>query len=223
MPVVKATAGWAFQHTAARRRLARAGRVPNAHLGVSTHSRPKAAGRFLSMPTTKQEFQHTAARRRLACGTLNCTMIILFQHTAARRRLVVQREIERLNKEFQHTAARRRLGIGASFPFDHTPFQHTAARRRLAPPAQHQNAGFPFQHTAARRRLAASLDNGRKESAVSTHSRPKAAGCPRFGSSTIEACFNTQPPEGGWQIASHFNPKAAQFQHTAARRRLGAV
>ena len=148
---------------------------------VSTHSRPKAAGEYKNHADHADgQFQHTAARRRLACGTLNCTMIILFQHTAARRRLVVQREIERLNKEFQHTAARRRLGIGASFPFDHTPFQHTAARRRLAPPAQHQNAGFPFQHTAARRRLAASLDNGRKESAVSTHSRPKAAGMPKL-------------------------------------------
>ena len=56
-------------------------------------------------------------------------------------------------------------------------------------------------------------------------------------------CFNTQPPEGGWaavwgirliwQVSTHSRPKAAgnqhcftltaiMFQHTAARRRLGA-
>ena len=57
-------------------------------------------------------------------------------------------------------------------------------------------------------------------------------------------CFNTQPPEGGWyelyqlskihRVSTHSHPKAAgndtqirkakpqMFQHTAARRRLGA-
>ena len=41
-------------------------------------------------------------------------------------------------------------------------------------------------------------DSGQQAQAVSTHSRPKAAGrlyrrdAARFG------CFNTQPPEGGW-------------------------
>ena len=60
--------------------------------------------------------------------------------------------------------------------------------------------------------------------------------CARFG------CFNTQPPEGGWisprkrlwpeAVSTHSRPKAAgtpqaskgngtEFQHTAARRRLG--
>ena len=76
-----------------------------------------------------------------------------------------------------------------------------------------------FQHTAARRRLARwSVSNGRRSS------------------------FNTQPPEGGWEmkgasfsvictVSTHSRPKAAgtssimesllfKFQHTAARRRL---
>ena len=34
-------------------------------------------------------------------------------------------------------------------------------------------------------------------------------------------CFNTQPPEGGWLIAKLTPTNLAQFQHTAARRRLG--
>ena len=35
------------------------------------------------------------------------------------------------------------------------------------------------------------------------------------------ACFNTQPPEGGWQSSLHIGIRAfAPFQHAAARRRL---
>ena len=97
-------------------------------------------------------------------------------------------------------------------------FQHTAARRRLAQYASAYLELLAFQHTAARRRL----------DGMSCQS-------PCF------LCFNTQPPEGGWRIATRFvclfrvsthsRPKAAgtlpmdlprlaKFQHTAARRRL---
>ena len=53
-----------FQHTAARRRLMRDWifAIPNL---VSTHSRPKAAGRSPKLRRVKSWFQHTAARRRL--------------------------------------------------------------------------------------------------------------------------------------------------------------
>ena len=33
--------------------------------------------------------------------------------------------------------------------------------------------------------------------------------------------FNTQPPEGGWLVDSKGKHVLAEFQHTAARRRLG--
>ena len=33
---------------------------------------------------------------------------------------------------------------------------------------------------------------------VSTHSRPKAAGCSSARNMQPVRCFNTQPPEGGW-------------------------
>ncbi len=101
---------------------------------------------------------------------------------------------------------------------------------------------------------------------VSTHSRPKAAGCKCARAKSITksfqhtaarrrlpitttccgwlSSFNTQPPEGGWDIeycrvegtmvSTHSRPKAAGpptvraacmslFQHTAARRRLLAA
>ena len=80
------------------------------------------------------------------------------------------------------------------------------------------------------------------QTAVSTHSRPKAAGRTGAGRHPAQRGFNTQPPEGGWQNqyrtgknAAGFNtqppeggwfrsggqyPVIGMFQHTAARRRL---
>ena len=58
--------------------------------------------------------------------------------------------------------------------------------------------------------------------AVSTRSRPKAAG--PFVAFSISAadCFNTQPPEGGWDSLSSRGAGWTKFQHAAARRRLGS-
>ena len=61
--------------------------------------------------------------------------------------------------------------------------------------------------------------------AVSTHSRPKAAGSPLPCGCLITACFNTQPPEGGWaaytmteeneeKVSTHSRPKAAGIINT---------
>ena len=58
---------------------------------------------------------------------------------------------------------------------------------------------------------------------VSTHSRPKAAGLAGQGRQSRCCRFNTQPPEGGWLFAARNAPQSAQFQHTAARRRLAAA
>ena len=38
---------------------------------------------------------------------------------------------------------------------------------------------------------------------VSTHSRPKAAGLRVFPMLDASFCFNTQPPEGGWDEPNH--------------------
>ena len=78
---------------------------------------------------------------------------------------------------------------------------------------------------------------------VSTHSRPKAAGLKNSSDVRPTVCFNTQPPEGGWNRKletaflvwgfntqppeggwfqfAHGSGAYALFQHTAARRRLG--
>ena len=77
-----------FQHTAARRRLVYLGIGIFGVKGVSTHSRPKAAG--------LQELQ-------------SLFLSVWFQHTAARRRLDLTGGVEIQTTVFQHTAARRRL------------------------------------------------------------------------------------------------------------------
>ena len=142
-----------FQHTAARRRLGSNYRSNLHTASVSTHSRPKAAGRISRISRISRRFQHTAARRRLA---------------------LLQKEIFH-DYQFQHTAARRRLESTKNTAGQTSEFQHTAARRRLAPPS------------------------------------------PCICST---ACFNTQPPEGGWTISRVGIVNSILFQHTAARRRL---
>ena len=61
----------------------------------------------------------------------------------------------------------------------------------------HIRAGV-FQHTAARRRLGQIAEPPQATAAVSTHSRPKAAGIFLQKLKMGVICFNTQPPEGGW-------------------------
>ena len=77
-----------------------------------------------------------------------------------------------------------------------------------------------FQHTAARRRLVIATNSYAGAMAVSTHSRPKAAGSAPYSAVPCQTCFNTQPPEGGWEIVARFTTPKLMFQHTAARRRL---
>ena len=125
---------------------------------------------------------------------------MLFQHTAARRRLERTPKLKPCAMPFQHTAARRRLENYAPL---HSSSLHvsTHSRPKAAGPAKRkQNNTLSFQHTAARRRL---VNRKRR--------KPK------------HCCFNTQPPEGGWDLIEVAPLRANLFQHTAARRRLAAA
>ena len=189
-----------FQHTAARRRLARF----NATLLPvrSFNTQPPEGGWQGCKKSVMIDvgFQHTAARRRLAKTSTNTALAVLFQHTAARRRLADGQVNQSLSQRFQHTAARRRLG---SFPNMITlnVFVSTHSRPKAA------GIGFLigspvlwFQHTAARRRLVGRQQGQTRPRRVSTHSRPKAAGQKCQSYPCRMTCFNTQPPEGGWAI-----------------------
>ena len=73
----------AFQHTAARRRLAEAAPILLDTIAVSTHSRPKAAGHCVRRYTAYLRlFQHTAARRRLGIALLRwCRLLLVSTHS----------------------------------------------------------------------------------------------------------------------------------------------
>ena len=189
-------------------------------------------------------FQHTAARRRLGFAGLFAIGLVMFQHTAARRRLGhLQRQ--RLSGRCVSTHSRPKAAGGEYLwaVLKYVVSTHsrpkaagagkrcevvlngvsTHSRPKAAGIYHHLNRPLImlFQHTAARRRLGLRCVLGALQVAVSTHSRPKAAG---------GAGFN---PSGTRFVSTHSRPKAAghgqigraseaiQFQHTAARRRLG--
>ena len=121
-----------FQHTAARRRLAKPATSPKSRAFVSTHSRPKAAGRHDDVTyCLTVEFQHTAARRRLARWNERFRRSRWFQHTAARRRLGLEKRSIQANCLFQHTAARRRL-VGLELSLELSLVVSTHSRPKAA-------------------------------------------------------------------------------------------
>ena len=187
----------AFQHTAARRRLARPRQAGTAEAGFNTQppeggwrNRPPESAIRAGFNTQPPEGGWAATPA--ACGC----------HQAV------------------STHSRPKAAGCAGSQLSTRPwFQHTAARRRLGQHRRFGRRGRQFQHTAARRRLGSQRAAGRRVRRVSTHSRPKAAGIVLFGIITVFLCFNTQPPEGGWLgylyghyavvVSTHSRPKAA--------------
>ena len=197
--------------------------IPNV---VSTHSRPKAAGSsVITLPHGEKGFntqppeggwfhklRHIQRRNGFNTQPPEGGWVFrispyitskMFQHTAARRRLEVQIFFCYCFEWFQHTAARRRLGLLRKFTGDSIMFQHTAARRRLASP---RKGAFSFTSFNTQ-----PPEGGWKIHAificvdfVSTHSRPKAAGCLLLLVRRRICGFNTQPPEGGWPLNRYF-------------------
>ena len=170
--------------------------------GVSTHSRPKAAGSPEIARQMNVQFQHTAARRRLVPKCSKLHKPSTFQHTAARRRLGPGRPRERRDTgAFQHTAARRRLGV----------LPCLAAAVLMVSTHSRPKAAGDF------RRLFALF------CIVSTHSRPKAAGYQLpLSKQPIKSFQHTAARRRlGQQNGNWLYPES--FQHTAARRRLVVV
>ena len=129
-------------------------------------------------------FQLTAARRRLEYIAVIVFHILKFQLTAARRRLDSSNTATAVDLRFQLTAARRRLGFDKGQCLDFVKFQLTAARRRLGQRRRCMGGVIMFQLTAARRRL----DNILPTPNLNIRNY-------------IVDCFNSQPPEGGWNIS----------------------
>ena len=143
-----------FQHTAARRRLEIAKGIKDKSLDVSTHSRPKAAGRVSATSLSKMRFQHTAARRRL----------------------VFTASIRLAFSWFQHTAARRRLA-GWTITAAITAYVSTHSRPKAAGETEQAVGTSHAVSTHSRPKAAGTpIRSNLHTHHVSTHSRPKAAG-----------------------------------------------
>ena len=123
---------------------------------------------------------------------------------------------------FQLTAARRRLDECASPPNYANMFQLTAARRRLVLVVWAGIELISFQLTAARRRLGF-VSHFAVQVAACFNSQPPEGGWAAFrGHRCHVPRFNSQPPEGGWSRESSKFVRVYEFQLTAARRRLVA-
>ena len=143
-----------FQHTAARRRLGVYEKGKQLGDKVSTHSRPKAAGKvYMDISKIKPVSTHS---RPKAAGFVQPKFPFLLpvsthsRPKAAGKRLPSSKDLS----QFQHTAARRRLATAAA---------RRVRRNDVSTHSCPKAAGrFKFYRIGFSR--------------VSTHSRPKAAG-----------------------------------------------
>ena len=100
-------------------------------------------------------------------------------------------------------------------------FQHTAARRRLAIQVTTTCAKGCFNTQPPEGGWGATMNRSVSASAVSTHSRPKAAG-KRLTTITVyrDVSTHSRPKAAGYEFCNPYIT-LEEFQHTAARRRLG--
>ena len=77
--------------------------------GVSTHSRPKAAGSIITPPGTRPKVSTHSRPKAAGQGGNGFAVLLKFQLTAARRRLASLQQLSVAADRFQLTAARRRL------------------------------------------------------------------------------------------------------------------
>ena len=143
-------------------------------------------------------FQLTAARRRLVLTpVLPPELLPRFNSQPPEGGWTNTTMLLRCIKLFQLTAARRRLGDDFNGQIGIKRFQLTAARRRLGQRLAVCRPISKFQLTAARRRLAqAGLFRRRF---FCFNSQPPEGGWNDNADGVgYRDCFNSQPPEGGW-------------------------
>ena len=230
-----------FQHTAARRRLDCFADFIIQMIRVSTHSRPKAAGRRMRFRTHRCRRFNTQPPeggwvkehffRILRCcfntqppegGWKQPQMLSakLKVSTHSRPKAAgTARYLHDLRLPVS-THSRPKAAGNTADRATQAAKVSTHSRPKAAGRATTQCPAIAkFQHTAARRRLETQSIHATRDSSVSTHSRPKAAGI-QYASAITSS-----------KVSTHSRPKAAGFkcgvikppvwfQHTAARRRL---
>ena len=194
-----------------------------AAIGVSTHSRPKAAARYRRHLPREMWFQHTAARRRLRTALdffhagLGVSIHSRPKAAAAGQRYFTPSQIVSTHSRPKAAALRASAARCAGL------FQHTAARRRLPHAGVCGDAAPAGFNTQPPEGGCSKEKTMNITSNVSTHSRPKAAARRRIRRCRPSCGFNTQPPEGGClhrarpphraRVSTHSRPKAAAARH----------
>ncbi len=166
-----------FQHTAARRRLAIT--VPTVKAKNCFNTQPPEGGWLLHLPYSFgcQRFQHTAARRRLAINS-QVRQVVSSVSTHSRPKAagsaagMLCPRTERFNTQPPEGGWPEIIARASDDrSFNTQPPEGGWVKRSLC-----QHDFTLFQYTAARRRLGVLQGDEFKSIAVSTHSRPKAAG-----------------------------------------------
>ena len=159
--------------------------------GICFNSQPPEGGWWRGTVTGTSVYIVSTHSRPKAAGTACCppTTALWFQLTAARRRLESASSSTASSSTFQLTAARRRLG----------GFDLVRLKSYIRFNSQPPEGGWLWPPLSV------------TDSKVSTHSRPKAAGCCTDTRPKPASRFNSQPPEGGWSWASNFTVAIQRF------------
>ena len=190
---------------------------------VSTHSRPKAAGRRVDHHRLQRDVS-THSRPKAAGSTLEQLQLVRhgFNTQPPEGGWHSQADSPTQPKGFNTQPPEGGWLILCQAKHG-LQFQHTAARRRLAvsrliylplicfntqPPEGgwllnvYYNPDVGVSTHSRPKAAGQGLTGPQGQRGVSTHSRPKAAGSLLRHAFAVSACFNTQPPEGGWRPCS---------------------
>ena len=147
----------------------------------------------------------------------------MFQHTAARRRLGQRQNIQSQEKSFNTQPPEGGWRLLPLTDTTFTGFNTQPPEGGWPPEKTPKRLKNEFQHTAARRRLDGVGDGVDFGFAVSTHSRPKAAGAVNaLGMAVVIVSTHSRPKAAGSYRLNRYMHMPL-FQHTAARRRLAAL
>ncbi len=204
---------------------------------VSTHSRPKAAGKLSSHSGQYSiGFNSQPPEGGWFLPSFRTVFPRLFQLTAARRRLVAEKRTTSSCMAVSTHSRPKAAGIRIERDNDKITVS-THSRPKAAGRRANQVARAVAVSTHSRPKAAGLLVGiSQGGTAVSTHSRPKAAGRPIYPVTVTfivsthsrpkaagkgnrlghvwPGCFNSQPPEGGWVIPPPPPPVAAVSTHS---------
>ena len=200
--------------------------TPHSAIAVSTHSRPKAAGvGYQSSSFGKIVSTHSRPKAAGYCNSCSACRKQTFQHTAARRQLGPT-TVPRASISSFNTQPPEGSWIGPAGTV--RPFE----RFNTQPPegswvvGKHRVVGIKVSTHSRPKAAGWGVCRCKNPRCVSTHSRPKAAGS---GCVELEGCqggFNTQPPEGSWfskNALGTFKPKVSTHSRPKAAGSFRAI